>query len=89
MAAQAKMNLVAKGSQTQSTVDMDHMKGKRDSFLYNRLKSDYEDESFHVLQNDVSRSSLKQSPTLKFAKQTDRDKTSFMKEVWVIMNKRK
>ena len=69
MAAQAKMNLIAKGPQTQSTVNMDNMKGgKRDSYLYNKHKSDYEDEAHHVIQTNENHSSLRQSPIFKFDK---------------------
>ena len=59
MAAKVDLNLRAKGPQTQSTVDMRNMKGKRDSFLYRKQKSDYEENAHHVIQADLSRSSLK------------------------------
>ena len=49
MAARVKLNLSAKGPQSQSTVDMRRMKGDRDSFLYHKLRSDYQHNAHHVI----------------------------------------
>ena len=85
-AAKAKLNIFHKGPQTQSTVSMNHMKGERGGFLRDKLKEDYQQNYFHVIQADRDRSSLKQSPSVKFAKQTDRDSTSHMKEAFAYLN---
>ena len=62
MAAKIQLNLSAKGPQSQSTVDMRRMQGQRDSFLYHKLRSDYQNNAHHVIQADKNRSSLNKSP---------------------------
>ena len=86
-AADVKISLKQKGSATQATVDLQKQNVfDRGSFLRDRLPADYEELSFHHIQKDRNRSTLNPRPQLGFDKQSDRDSTSYLKEVYNYMN---
>ena len=73
-------------TRSEYVVDMGRQAGTRFQFLLSKLPSDYNLGYHQYIQQDRTRSSLKERPVLKLGREVERDKVSHMKKEAAIMN---